>query len=358
MKSSSCIYDRLTELIQLSPECVLATVISTQGSTPQKAGSLPLIGSKGLLAGTLGGGITEMRVIQEAQIRVKSKESGLFSFELQGKIEKGSESICGGNMRILLDATPKLYIPTFRQLNKSLENRIPGVLVSWIDQSDPENLDITRYWFTKDNELFFPGELGRAVDSIVTKMLDYPFASCQSVEMATPEYNQNDLILLESILPKPNLIIAGAGHIGQSLAPIAKTLGFSVTVWDDRPEYADQTRFPDADTFLSGIENLEKITVRHDTWVVIVTHGHKSDAEVLRKFIDSEAAYIGMIGSKAKVSQMKTLFLENGWATLEQWNRIYSPVGLDIGAQTVEEIAVSIAAQLIQVRNQNTISHE
>ena len=358
MKSSSCIYDRLTELIQLSPECVLATVISTQGSTPQKAGSLALIGSKGLLAGTIGGGITEMKVIQESQIRIKSKESGLLLFELQGKIEKGSESICGGNMRILLDATPKLYIPTFRQLNKSLENRIPGVLVSWIDQSDPENLDITRYWFTKDNELFFPGELGRAVDSIVTKMLDYPFASCQSVEMATPEYNQNDLILLESILPKPNLIIAGAGHIGQSLAPIAKTLGFSVTVWDDRPEYADQTRFPDADTFLSGIENLEKITVRHDTWVVIVTHGHKSDAEVLRKFIDSEAAYIGMIGSKAKVSQMKTLFLENGWATLEQWNRIYSPVGLDIGAQTVEEIAVSIAAQLIQVRNQNTISHE
>ena len=85
---------------------------------------------------------------------------------------------------------------------------------------------------------------------------------------------------------------------------------------------------------------------------VLATHGHKSDADVLRKFIGSEAAYIGMIGSKAKVSQMKTLFLESGWATVEQWNRVYSPVGLDIGAQTVEEIAVSIAAQLIKVKNQ------
>ncbi|HAQ18822.1 MAG TPA: hypothetical protein DCR40_06230 [Prolixibacteraceae bacterium] len=352
MKSSSCIYHRLTELIQLHPNCVLATVISTQGSTPQKAGSSALIGANGLLAGTIGGGITEMKIIKEAQIRLKSKISGLFSFELHGRIEKGSESICGGSMKIFIDATPELHLPVFRQLNKSIENHIPGVLISWIDQSDPENVDITRYWVTKDNELFFPGKLGKAVDSIVAKMLDYPVASCQTIEMDTPEYNRNDLVLLEGILPKPNLIIAGAGHVGQSLAPLAKTLGFSVNVWDDRPEYADQSRFPDADTVLSGIENLEKITVRHDTWVVIVTHGHKSDGDVLRKFIGSGAAYIGMIGSKAKVSQMKTLFLENGWATFEQWNRVYSPVGLDIGAQTVEEIAVSIAAQLIKVKNQ------
>jgi xanthine dehydrogenase accessory factor len=358
MKSSSCIYHRLTELIQLHPECVLATVISTQGSTPQKAGSSALIGTEGLLAGTVGGGITEMKIIQEAQIRLKSKESILFSFELHGEIEKGSESICGGSMKILIDASPKLHLPVFRLLNKSLEQHIPGVLLNWIDQSDPKNLVITRYLFTKEIELYFPGELGKAVDSIVTKMLDHPVASCQSVEMGTHEYNRNDLILLESILPKPNLIIAGAGHIGQALAPLAKTLGFSVTVWDDRPEYADIKLFPDADVVLIGMNNLDKINILNDSYLAIVTHGHKSDADVLRKFIGSGAAYIGMIGSKAKVSQMKTSFLENKWATWEQWNQIFAPVGLDVGAQTVEEIAVSIAAQLIQVRNQKLINHE
>jgi xanthine dehydrogenase accessory factor len=196
------------------------------------------------------------------------------------------------------------------------------------------------------------------VDSEVTKMLDHPSAICQSIEMATPQYNQYNLILLETILPKPNLIIAGAGHIGQSLAPLAKTLGFSVTIWDDRPEYANQILIPEADVVLSGDESLEKISIRNDSYLVIVTHGHKSDADVLRKFIGSGAAYIGMIGSKAKVSQMKTSFLENEWATLEQWDQIYSPIGLDIGAQTVEEIAISIVAQLIQVRNQNTDSNE
>lgn len=354
MKSSSCIYHQLTDLLQLYPESVLATVVSTQGSTPQKAGSSALIGAGGLLYGTVGGGITELKVIQEAQIRLKSKKSGLFSFELHGEIEKGSESICGGSMKILLDVSPKLDLPVFRQLNKSIQNRIPGVLVSTIDQIDPENIHISRYWYTKDCELFFPGELGKAMDLIVTRMLDYPVASSQTIERTTPELNKNDLVLLECILPKPNLIIAGAGHIGQSLAPLAKTIGFSVTVWDDRPEYADQTIFPDADVVLTGAveEMAHKIQIQDNTFLVIATRGHKSDSDVLRKFIGSKAAYIGMIGSKAKVAQMKSSFLEKAWATPAQWNQIYSPVGLDIGAQTIEEIAVSIAAQLIKVKNQ------
>lgn len=358
MNSSSCIYHRLTELIHQYPNCVLVTVISSQGSTPQKAGSSALIGENGILTGTIGGGITEMKIIQEARIRLKSKKSGLFQFELHGEIAQGSESICGGSMKILIDATPKLHLPVFRQLNKSLEERIPGVLLHSIKQSDQENVEITRYWFTKDNELFFPGELGKAVDLVVTKMLDHPDGSSQTIEMVTSEFNRNDLILLESITPKLNLIIAGAGHIGQSLAHLAKTLGFLVTVWDERPEYADQKLFPDANLVLSGMDALKQIAILKDTYLVIVTHGHKSDADVLRKFIGSGAAYIGMIGSKAKVSQMKTSFLENEWATLEQWDQIYSPIGLNIGAQTVEEIAISIVAQLIQVRNQNTISNE
>jgi len=166
--------------------------------------------------------------------------------------------------------------------------------------------------------------------------------------------------LLERILPKPSLIIAGAGHIGHSLAHLGKFLGFDVVVWDDRPEYANQNMFPDADVVLSGTvdESLGQIPVQDDSYLVIVTRGHKSDADVLRKFITSNAAYIGMIGSKAKVTQMKALFLENAWATPEQWSRIYTPVGLDIGAQTVEEIAISIAAQLVKVKNQKSASHE
>jgi len=186
-------------------------------------------------------------------------------------------------------------------------------------------------------------------------MLCNPTAeSSRMISLKENEAGFAGFAFLERILPKPALIIAGAGHIGQSLVHLGKYLGFEVTVWDDRPEYADQTRIPEADIVLSGaIDSLEKINIQDDSYLVIVTRGHKSDAEVLRKFVKTNAAYIGMIGSKAKVAQMKTSFFENGWATSEQWNRIYTPVGLKIGAQTVEEIAVSIAAQLVKVRNCN-----
>jgi xanthine dehydrogenase accessory factor len=156
------------------------------------------------------------------------------------------------------------------------------------------------------------------------------------------------------------LIIAGAGHIGQALAKLGKFLGFSVAVWDDRPEYADPSKIDDAEMVLTGTvdEIFSQITIQDDCYLAIVTRGHKSDAEVLRKFIGTNASYIGMVGSKAKVAQMKTSFLENGWATHEQWSRIHSPIGFDIGAKTVEEIAISIAAELVKVRNQKDASHE
>jgi xanthine dehydrogenase accessory factor len=99
-------------------------------------------------------------------------------------------------------------------------------------------------------------------------------------------------------------------------------------------------------------ENLENIVVDRNTFIVLVTHGHKKDIEVLKKIIALDAGYIGMIGSRKKIVLVREQFLKEGWATPEQWDRIYAPVGLDIHSATVQEIAVSIAAELIQVRHQ------
>jgi xanthine dehydrogenase accessory factor len=126
-----------------------------------------------------------------------------------------------------------------------------------------------------------------------------------------------------------------------------------VTVVDDRPEFANSGNIPDADTLITGdiAEAMEKIDKDRDTYAVIVTRGHKDDAAALRPCIGSSLAYTGMIGSRKKVASIRAEFLAKGWATEEQWNRIYAPIGLEIGSQTVEEIAVSIAAQLIKVRS-------
>ncbi len=359
MNTSSLIYPELIDLLDEYPDSALATVINTVGSTPQKAGNSALIGANGLLSGTVGGGMTELKVVQQSQLLTESKKSGLFSFELHGEIATGSESICGGNMTILIDANPLLQLPVFRQIKSNLELHIPGVLVTWLNKSEKEKTGISRCWFTKDNEHFIPAEWGKTVVTEVLRMLKNPHPCCQVIEMKDQESGLDDLVFLECLLPKPTLIISGAGHIGQSLTLLGKFLGFEVIVWDDRPEYANQTKIPEADVVLSGTveESLGQIVILDDSFLVIVTKGHKSDAEILRKFIGSKAAYIGMIGSKAKVKQMKDSFLENRWATPDEWSRIYTPVGLDIGAKTVEEISVSIAAQLVKVRNQIAVSH-
>jgi xanthine dehydrogenase accessory factor len=132
-------------------------------------------------------------------------------------------------------------------------------------------------------------------------------------------------------------------------------LDFEVTVIDDRPEYANSENLPDADHIIvkdigAALKDMKKGS---DTYVVIVTRGHKDDAAALNPCIGSELAYTGMIGSKNKIATMRDSFIQNGWATAKQWETIHSPIGLDIKSRTVEEIALSIAAQLVLVRNSN-----
>jgi xanthine dehydrogenase accessory factor len=149
------------------------------------------------------------------------------------------------------------------------------------------------------------------------------------------------------------LVIAGAGHIGRSLSHLGSLLGFEVTVIDDRPEYANHENIPDAGNFI--VKNIgeasRELKKAPDTYMVIVTRGHKDDAEALRACIDSDLAYLGMIGSSKKIGAVREEFFRNGWATPEQWSKLHSPIGLEINSVTVEEIAVSIAAQIIMVKN-------
>jgi CTP:molybdopterin cytidylyltransferase MocA len=161
----------------------------------------------------------------------------------------------------------------------------------------------------------------------------------------------------EPIFPLPGLIIAGAGHIGRALAHMANLLDFEVTVIDDRSEYANSHNIPDADHLVVGNigKSLRGIVMTPDTYLVIVTRGHKDDGEALRACLDADVAYIGMIGSKRKTSLMRDEFISQGWATPQQFDNVHAPIGLEIGSKTVQEIAVSICAQLVQVRHQRQL---
>jgi xanthine dehydrogenase accessory factor len=167
----------------------------------------------------------------------------------------------------------------------------------------------------------------------------------------TPAYQ----VLLEVHERPATLLIIGGGHIGKALAVIGDLCGFSVEVIDDRPEYANAERFPEADRISQGRfdEVLDGYPIDSNTYVVCVTRGHKHDETSLRAVAGSPAAYVGMIGSKRRVSAVLQHLVEDG-VDPEAVARVHTPIGLDIGAETPEEIAVSIMAEVIMVRRGGT----
>lgn len=157
-------------------------------------------------------------------------------------------------------------------------------------------------------------------------------------------------VYIEVVQP-PSLVVVGAGHIGGYVARLGKMVGFSVAVLDDRPDFANEERLPEADQVIAEdfAQALDEFPIDENTYVVIVTRGHKQDELSLRHVIDSPAAYIGMIGSHRRASAVLKLIHQSG-VPLEKIARVRTPIGLDIGAETPEEIAVSIVAEIIMTR--------
>jgi len=336
-------------------DLVLATVIRTVGSTPQKPGSSALFNRSRLLAGTVGGGVVEGKIQMIAKEALDSKIPAAHLFSLDNSVTEGEDALCGGKISILIDPVLEKNFAAFQSLTKSVLSRIPGILITLITQIKSNGIAINRYWATESEKEFIPGELWLHIEPEFKKLLtgtdSYDFR-----EIFLPDQGEEPsrILLVEPVIPPPRLIIAGAGHIGKALSQIGSMLDFEITVIDDRPEFANPANIPSADHIITddigkAISMVEK---GKDTYLVIVTRGHRDDGNALKACIGSGAAYIGMIGSKSKVALMKREFIEYGWATPEQWDSIFAPVGIDIKSKTVEEIAISIAAQLVKVKNE------
>jgi xanthine dehydrogenase accessory factor len=226
----------------------LVTIVETKGSTPREVGAKMLVNKDGLISGTIGGGITEAKVIKKAKEAIKKGEDGLLNYHLtkeDAALDEGA--ICGGD--------------------------------------------------------------------------------------------------------KEEVLIFGAGHIAACVSKLAKTVGFKVTIIDDRKEFANQDRFPEADEII--VEETEKalthLEITPSTYIIVLTRGHLKDEEVLGSVIKSGAAYIGMIGSREKNATVFQQLTKKG-ISQEELDKVHTPIGININAQTPEEIAVSIMAEIIQVR--------
>ncbi len=331
-----------SDLNELS-ELVLATVTGSKGSTPQKPGSSALFSRNGLVAGTVGGGVLEGKVQEMSKRLIESRIPVHHVFHLDADVPGGEDALCGGEINVLLDPDLARHENVFAGIRLCCETRIPGILITRIIQQQSGSITIEREWTTDMAEY----QSGGASTSGFREVVPSPVSEDSPIR-----------IFHEPLIPLPRLIIAGAGHIGKALSQLGKMLDFEVTVIDDRIEYANSSNLPYADRIITGPvgRSLEETKKGSDTYIVIVTRGHRDDGDALKSCIASDAAYIGMIGSKAKVAHMKGEFIGKNIASADQWDRIYSPIGIDINSKTIEEIAVSIAAQLILVRS-NRKSH-
>ena len=157
-------------------------------------------------------------------------------------------------------------------------------------------------------------------------------------------------VFVEPVVPEPTLVVCGAGHVAHALVPVARTIGFSPIVVDEMEEYATRERFPDAREIVDSFDPRDwRFPLDDQTWLIIVTRDHALDQKLLEQLIDRDLAYLGLIGSRRKVEVFKQR-LEAKGVDPARFARLHAPIGLAIGAQTPEEIAVAIAAELIQVR--------
>ena len=349
------VYQYLCEKKESLKNFMLATILSTEGSTPQVPGSSALFSGKDLVMGTLGGGILEHQAGEISSRILDSKISFLSQFDLDAKIDSEDSAACGGKALVLFDASPADSRKAFKDLCESMMKKNPGTLATLFTPGENDSVTIKRIWLDgksiQDNavskkDVLLPGE-------VIKKNFSRGKPSLFRTKTKAR-------IFLEPVFPQEELIIAGAGHIGQAVAHLGHLLNFKVTIIDDREEFANRIRLPDADTIIFGdiAETLRNYTITPSCYIVIVTRGHAHDAAALREVILSQAGYIGMIGSSKKIALMREKFIKEGWSSTEQFDRVFAPIGIPIPSQSIEEIAVSIAAQLIEARHRNKFEQE
>ena len=343
------IYQKIPELIESAEVGAYCTVVETKGSTPQKPGAKLLILPDLRNIGTLGGGCVEAEARRQAIGLMQDGKPRLLEFQLDSDYGWDDGLICGGNMKIFIDL-PRTCAEAemFTRLQELNAKKVP-LMCATVVQSEQQNIDVgMKMIFATNGERI--GTLGNSVleadvESQVSGILEKNRADI---------FQQNDTtsIFLEPLQPRPTLLIAGAGHVGQALCHLGNWLDFDIVIVDDRADFASTERLPEADNIIIGdiAEELRKYPINHLTYVVIVTRGHQNDESALHSVVESDARYIGLIGSRRKIKLIFDDLLEVG-IPAEKLQRVYAPIGLDINSKTVPEIAVSIASQLIQVRN-------
>ena len=350
------IYPKAMEALDQGRSSVLATIIRLIGSGPRGVGTKFLILEDGSFEGTIGGGLLEAQVISGSKEVFATRRPSRLSFNLRGvDVAQSGMMICGGQVEVFLEPLIPGKIDQARLLKGALDVQKrggSGIMATLVDVAHWKEGEIPKLFFRLGEEPI--GALSKYEE--IRKNLTGEAASLiKGRKAALLAYQDNEGnaidVFAEPLVSEPTLYVFGAGHVSLQIVPLATRVGFKTVVIDDRPEFADKEKFPEAAEVqqypFEGV--LQHLPVNESSYLVIVTRGHLNDKTVLAQCLKTDAKYVGMIGSRRKIAMVHEKLKEEGF-TQKDIDRVFAPIGLDIGAETPEEIAVSIVAELISVR--------
>ncbi|MCF2443783.1 XdhC family protein [Dyadobacter sp. CY345] len=336
----------------------LATVVHVEGSSYRRPGARMLVTEDGQLTGAISGGCLEGDALRKALLAISQQSNKLVTYDTMDDDDAkfGVQLGCNGIVHILFEPidSEKENHP-IALLIKATKERINSVLVTLFSMTERTNQPGTGILLADhESTIFLADEFSKYVDTFLKDAVTV-FINQESV-FKTNSFDQKKLTaFIEFLKPPVSLVIVGAGNDAIPLAGMASLLGWTITVADGRANQATAERFPMADRILvtKSADLVSQIECDSQTVFVLMTHNYNYDLGVLREFISTEhPVYIGSLGPKKKLEKM---FLELGeegiTLTEEQKSRIYGPVGLDIGAETSEEIALSVLAEIKAVLN-------
>ena len=301
------------------------------------------------IIGTIGGGIFEAEAIK---LSSKVFENGSYIFKKCLLTSEGAgkwEAACGGDIKLLLeyvDYNDSKMVEMYKNVQKLKRRGDNFTIVTRMPEEGKRICGIDK-WVCSESSLY--GEEDEKVQCILRKIREnFKHITIQHIDLDEYHY------LIEPVLNCQTLYIIGAGHVAQKIAEVVKILDFKTIVIDDRKEFANRERFKDVEEVkvVPSFQNILKyINVDNNSYIVIVTRGHAYDKEVLGQMLRTDAEYIGMIGSKTKREFVYNRLLNEGY-TEEDLEKVHSPIGVSIYAQTPEEIAISIVAELIKVKRE------
>ncbi len=339
-------------LMAAGEPAALSTIVSSSGSLPMSKKAKMLVTADGTIIGTVGGGCLEADVWAEARDVMDSGLSSLQKFVLTEEHAGENGLNCGGNVDIftepLAGSDPD---GVFAEIARIREHRESAVLATRVTGGE----SIASKLLVKPDGTTL-GSLGDpafelAVHESLAEKGRLPEDLLEVLEVGENPDGTQLKVFLESICPEPTLYLFGGGHVSFAIARIAATVGFRIVVVDDRPMFANKERFPMVDETLTiDLEKaFDQLKIDDLSYLCAVTRGHQHDKPIVRQAVRTSAAYVGMIGSRRKIALM--------WKELEAegipkdlLDRVHAPIGLDIGADNPEEIAVSIVAELINIR--------